>query len=102
VESDVNGSFVSNKELAALSVSSWMRVALAALLALASAGFAGAGFEWIALPFFFVCSAFVVWSLGSTLFYVVADRNTGGVFPAPLTPRDAIFARLIIKECIRR
>jgi hypothetical protein len=92
--------YVSNAELANLSISSWLRVILAFVL-LFGFGFLITIGGWIAFPLFFACAAFCCWSLAATAFYVISERGAAGVFRKPMTARALFFARFIIKEAIR-
>ena len=94
-------SYVSNAELASLSMSSWRRVILACVLLFCFGSLIPVGLGWIALLLFLASAAFVAWSLAATFFYVVMERGAGGVFPKPMSPRAVFFARFIIKEAIR-
>jgi hypothetical protein len=94
-------SYVSNAELASLSISSWRRVILAFVLLLGFGSLVPVGLGWIALPLLLVCAAFCCWSLVATFFYVVTERGAGGVFHAPMSARAVFFARFIIREAIR-
>lgn len=93
--------YVSNAELASLSISSWRRVVLAFVLLFGFGFLISFGFGWVALPLFLACAAFCCWSLGATLFYVIMERGAGGVFHEPMSARDLFFARFIIREAIR-
>lgn len=74
--------YVSNAKLASLSISSWRRVLFASVLLLCFLPLLNGGLGWVALPLYFACAAFVVWSLGITFFYAVTERGAGGVFPS--------------------
>lgn len=93
--------YVSNAELANLSISSWRRVILAFVLLFGFGSLISLGFGWIALPLFLACALFFCWSLVATFFYVVTERGAGGVFHEPMSTRAVFFARFIIKETIR-
>jgi hypothetical protein len=94
-------SYVSNAELASLSISTWRRAILAFVLLLGFGSLIPVELGWIALPLFLVCAAFFIWSLVATLFYVVTERGAGGVFREPMNARAVFFARFIIRETIR-
>jgi hypothetical protein len=94
-------SYVSNAEIASLSISSWRRVILAFALLLGFGSLIPVGLGWIALPLFLACAAFFIWSLVATLFYVVTERGAGGVFHEPMSAKAVFFARFIIREAIR-
>lgn len=93
--------YVSNAEIASLSISSWRRVIVAFVLLLGFGFLVPVGLGWIALPLFLVCAAFFIWSIVATLFYMVTERGAGGVFREPMSVRAVFFARFIIREAIR-
>lgn len=96
----VQMTFVPNSELKTLSVSSWPRVLFSLIFSLTAAGLMGEEYGAYFLPIFIVCICFSLWSVGMTISYLVLAKRGMAMFPAPISRKDKLFARLIVKGVI--